>query len=69
MIRPSGPVAASGQRQSLDAVRHDPPVDHADATGQRPVTPVEDGRSRAAGEPGIVRDHRVLGVEDERTVG
>ena len=72
MIRPSGPVAASPtarQREPLDAVRHDPPVDQADATGQRPVAPVEDGRGRAAGEPGIVRDHRVLGIEHERPVG
>ena len=70
MIRPPGPgrgTTTARGRQAFDAVGHDPAVDDAEAAGHRPRSAIEHGRRAAQAD--IAADDRILGVEDERTVG
>ena len=66
-VRSGGRCISARQGQPLHAVRHDPAIHDADATGERSVAAVQHGRGGA--EARVIRDHRVLGIEHEGTVG
>ena len=69
MIRPPGAgrgLTAAGDRQTLDAVGHDPAVDDTEAAGRRRAAAVQDGPRGPEGR--VPGDDRVVRVEHERAV-